>query len=115
AASGQQAVLEHGGGPLVVTGDPGTGKTWVLRERFAQLIEGGADPERVGLVVRSKQSRAAARRATLERLSRPLPGMKVMTVHGLAHHVMSQRFEAIGYRRPPARLAALDPFARVSG
>ena len=80
----QLDVLEHGRGPLLVTGAPGTGKTWVLRERFARLIEGGADPERVGLVVRSKHARVAARRSLLDRLSRPLPGRKVMTVHGLA-------------------------------
>ena len=109
----QEAALEHGRGPLLITGAPGTGKTWVLRERFARLIEGGADPERIGLVVRSKHARVAARRALLERLSRPLPGMKVMTVHGLAYHVMSERFEALGYRRPPDVLAALDHLARV--
>jgi superfamily I DNA/RNA helicase/RecB family exonuclease len=109
----QLAVLEHGRGPQLVTGAPGTGKTWVLRERFARLIEDGADPERVGLVVRSKHARVTARRALLDRLSRPLPGMRVMTVQGLAHHVMSERFEALGYRRPPDVLAALDHLARV--
>src|SRR3989449_4875315 len=109
----QLAVLEHGRGPQLVTGAPGTGKTWVLRERFARLIEDGADPERVGLVVRSKHARVTARRALLDRLSRPLPGMRVMTVHGVAYHVMSGRFEALGYRRPPDVLAALDHLARV--
>src|SRR5919109_3066886 len=109
----QLAVLSHERGPLLVTGGPGTGKSSLLRERFARLIESGSDPERVGLVVRSKEARMRARGRLLERLSRPLPGMKVMTVHGLAHHVMSERYEALGYRRPPEPLTALDHLARV--
>jgi superfamily I DNA/RNA helicase/RecB family exonuclease len=109
----QQRVLAHDRGPLLVEGAPGTGKTSVVRERFARVIEAGADPERVGLVVRSKPARGAARRWLLDRLSRPLPGMKVMTVHGLAHHVMSQLFGSIGYERPPEVLTSMDQFSRV--
>ena len=39
--------------------------------------------------------------------------MKVMTVHGLAHHVMSQLFGSLGYERPPELLTAMDQFSRV--
>jgi len=109
----QSKVLDQRRGALLVTGEPGTGKTAVLRERFARLIEEGSDPERVALVVRTKQARREARRALLERLSRPLPGMKVMTVHGLANHVVAARYEALSYERPPGVLAALDQFSKV--
>jgi superfamily I DNA/RNA helicase/RecB family exonuclease len=109
----QGAVLAHDRGPLLVTGAPGTGKTAVLRERFARLIEGGADPERVGLVVRSGEDRVLARADLLARLSRPLPEMKVMTVHGLAHHVLGQRHSALGYERAPDVLSNLDQAGRV--
>lgn len=109
----QSKVLDQRRGALLVTGGPGTGKTVVLRERFARLIEEGSDPERVALVVRTKQARREARRALLERLSRPLPGMKVMTVHGLANHVVAARYEALSYERPPGVLAALDQFSKV--
>jgi len=34
----QEAVLAHDAGPALVTGGPGSGKTAVLRERFARLI-----------------------------------------------------------------------------
>jgi superfamily I DNA/RNA helicase/RecB family exonuclease len=109
----QDEVIRHARGPLLVTGRPGTGKTVVLRERFARLIDAGADPERVALVVRSKQARAAARLALLERLSRPLPGIRVLTVHGLANHVMTNGYAALGYDRPPDILSAFDQFTRV--
>ena len=109
----QLQVLDHRRGPLLVTGAPGTGKTVVLQEPFARLIESGADPERVTLVVRSRAARGAARRRLLARLSRPLPGMRVVTVQGLAHHAISLRFRALGYHRPPTLLPALDQFSRV--
>lgn len=109
----QVRVLEHERGPLLVLGAAGTGKTHVLRERFARLVEGGADPERIALVVRSKRERAEARTALLERLSVPLPSLRVFTVHALAFHVMGLRYASLGYLEPPRVLSAADHFARV--
>jgi len=100
--------------PVVgLTGGPGTGKTAVLRERFARLIEGGADPERVALVVRSRWARSEARAALLDRLRTSLPALKVLTVQALALHVVSRRFDVLGYSEPPRVLSAADQFSRV--
>jgi superfamily I DNA/RNA helicase len=104
----QQAVLAHADGPLLVTGGPGTGKTAVLRERFARLIEAGAEPERVALVLGSRGARDAARTALLERLSASLPGMQVLTFHGLAYRVLKLR-----EGEPPEVLGAAEQFAKV--
>src|SRR5713226_10454963 len=100
----QSAVLSHGTGPLLVTGGPGTGKTAALTERFAELIGGGAPAEGVGLVVRTGSARQALRRSLLGRLKSSLPGMRVMTAHGLAYLVVSNRLEALGYERFPTVL-----------
>ena len=98
---------------MLVTGGPGTGKSSVLRERFARLIEGGADPERIALVVGSRRARDAARAGLLERLPASLPGLRVLTIHGLAHHVLRERHAALGYDEPPEILSAADQFAKV--
>jgi superfamily I DNA/RNA helicase/RecB family exonuclease len=109
----QRRVLDHEDGSLLLTGGPGTGKSSVLRERFARLIEGGADPERIALVVGSRRARDAARVALLERLPTSLPGLRVLTIHGLAHHVLRERHAALGYDEPPEILSAADQFAKV--
>jgi superfamily I DNA/RNA helicase len=110
---GQLRVLEHRRGTLLITGVSGTGKTAALTELFAGLIEDGADPERIALVTRSKRTRAAARRTLLDRLRSSLPGLRVLTVHGLAFHVVSTRAEELGYSGPPQILSAAEQYAHV--
>src|SRR5262245_49357492 len=84
----QGGVLDHVEGPLLVAGGFGTGKSAVLRERFARLVEAGADPERVALVVGSRRARDEARTTLLDRLSIALPQLTVVTQQGLAYHVV---------------------------
>ena len=109
----QTAVLDHRDGALLVTGGAGTGKTAVLMERFARLLEGGADPERVAFVVGSKRAKDAARAALLERIHGSLPSLRVLTIHGLASAVVTERRADLGYDEPPAILSAADQFAKV--
>ncbi len=109
----QREALDHADGTMLVSGGSGTGKTAVLRERFARLVEGGADPERVALVVGSRRARDEARRVLLERLPVALPTLTVVTMHGLAFHVVGERFGRLGYDAPPTVLSASEQFARV--
>src|SRR6266516_4868906 len=111
----QVRVLGHERGAMLVIGEPGTGKSAVLRERFARLIEGEADPERVVLVVRTRWAKAEARAHLFDRLRASLPGLKVLTVYGLAHHVLTRRFGALDYESPPGVLTAADQFSKVLG
>jgi superfamily I DNA/RNA helicase/RecB family exonuclease len=108
----QALVLEHDSGTLLVTGPSGTGKTAVLRERFARLIEQGADPDRVALVVGSSSARETARAALLQRLPTSLSGLQVVTMHGLANRILKARAESLG-NEPPQLLSATEQFAKV--
>ena len=109
----QERVLAHRTGALLVTGVAGTGKTAVLVERFARLLEGGADPERVAFVVGSRRARDDARAALLARFAGSLPELRVVTIHGLARHVLNARFGRLDYVEPPELLPATDQFALV--
>ena len=102
----QALVLEHASGTLLVMGPAGTGKTAVLRERFATLVETGADADRVALVVGSATAREAARSALLHRLPTSLSGLHVVTIHGLANRILKSRAEQAGTSEPPQLLSA---------
>jgi DNA helicase II / ATP-dependent DNA helicase PcrA len=96
----QRAAVEHPGGPLLILGGPGTGKTTVLAERFAQLVAGGAAPESLLLLCFS----TAAADAMRERLEDRLPGayeeLAVTTFHGFCGRLLHDE----------ALEAGLDPF-----
>jgi superfamily I DNA/RNA helicase len=109
----QDRVLAHRAGALLVKGGPGTGKTAILRERFARLLESGADPERVAFVVGSRRARDETREALLARFHGSLPELRVVTIHGLARHVLNARFGRLDYPEPPELLPAGDQFALV--
>ena len=109
----QRRVLDHREGALSVMGGAGSGKTATLRERFARLVEGEADPERTVLVVGSAAARDGAKTALLDRLPTSLPGLQVVTIHGLANRVLRQRLDVLGYAEPPRVLGAPEHFALV--
>lgn len=52
----QGAVVDHGGGPLLVLAGPGTGKTTTLVESVADRIAGGGDPERILVLTFSRKA-----------------------------------------------------------
>ncbi|MGH2785052.1 MAG: PD-(D/E)XK nuclease family protein [Actinomycetota bacterium] len=108
-----QDVLELGEGRLLVSGPPGTGKTRALVERFARLVEGGADPERVLLIVLNRRAARDARERLIRRLNRSLPQLHVHTAHSFAYGVLGRRFAELDYPEPPQVLSAAEQYATV--
>jgi DNA helicase II / ATP-dependent DNA helicase PcrA len=104
----QRAAVEHPGGPLLVLGGAGTGKTTVLAERFVHLAAGGAGasgPESL-LVLCYSAADADAMRARLEdRLPGAYEELAVTTFHGFCARLL----------RDEALEAGLDPFASPVG
>ena len=60
-SSAQLEAVAHPGGPLVVRGGAGTGKTRTLLERFARLLRDGAPSDSVLLLAFSAAAAADAR------------------------------------------------------
>jgi DNA helicase-2/ATP-dependent DNA helicase PcrA len=96
----QRAAVEHAGGPLLILGGAGTGKTTVLAERFLHLVQHGAPPESLLVLCYS----TAAADAMRERLEDALPAayeeLTVTTFHGICGRLLHDE----------ALEAGLDPF-----
>ncbi len=98
-------VVSHRDGPLLVLGGAGTGKTQLLQQRFAWLVEQGAPAHSV-LALTFSNSAAASMRAAIEGLVEPpYEELHVATFHSFCERLL--RDEA-----PEAGLA--PDFAAVS-
>jgi DNA helicase II / ATP-dependent DNA helicase PcrA len=105
ALSDRQRAIEHGAGPLLVVGAPGTGKTELLARRLAQLAATGTRPESV-LTIASSRTTAARLGARCEAL-----------IEGSFEELWVGSWDALGERllREYSEEAGLDPFFDVLG
>ncbi|WP_196807138.1 ATP-dependent helicase [Candidatus Solirubrobacter pratensis] len=97
--SAQREAVEHAGGPLLVLGGAGTGKTTALVERFAHLAAPGG-PEPV-LALTYEGGADALRERVEDRLAGPYEELSVTTFSGLCARLL----------RDEALEAGIDPFA----
>jgi DNA helicase II / ATP-dependent DNA helicase PcrA len=97
----QREVAAHRGGPLVVVGAAGTGKTRALLARHAWLASaGGLAPEQVLALTASEAAADALRTGVEDELERGFEELAVHTVHGFGARLL----------RDEALEAGLDPF-----
>lgn len=104
-AEERDRVVTHAGGPLLLLGAAGTGKTELLARRLARLAAAGTPPQRV-LVIGSTRATARRLRERAEAL-----------LSGPFEELWIGNWETIGERllREHAEAAGLDPFFDVLG
>jgi DNA helicase II / ATP-dependent DNA helicase PcrA len=87
------------GGLLVVAG-AGTGKTRVIEERTARLLERGVAPEQVLLMTFTRKAAAEMLERAAQRhpLARRVDGG---TFHHVAYRIVARHFRTLGLLRPP--------------
>ena len=91
--------VAHPGGPLLILGGAGTGKSRVLCDRFTHLVEAGSPPGAVLSLALSTDAAARAREHVEAAIETPLAGAVRLTVgatFGDAASAAANRFS-----RPP--------------
>ena len=97
----QQRIVDHGDGPALVTGAPGTGRTTALVARYLGLLE-RLRPSEVLVLCRTGGAAARFREAVLPRLAGGFDALPVTTVFGLALDLVTRgggRVELLTGRR----------------
>jgi DNA helicase-2/ATP-dependent DNA helicase PcrA len=100
----QRDAAAHTGGPLLVLGGTGTGKTRALIARFGWLVEQGIPPERIALLASSAATAAALRIRVESVIERAYEELAVATVPELCARLLHGESPAAG----------LDPFAAAA-
>jgi DNA helicase II / ATP-dependent DNA helicase PcrA len=102
SASPEAAVASHRGGPLLVLGGAGSGRTQALVARFAALTADGVAPEEILLLTRGAAAAEALRARIEDALGdRPFEELAVLPIHDMCARLL----------RDEALEAGVDPFA----
>ncbi|MBX5468583.1 MAG: ATP-dependent helicase [Thermoleophilaceae bacterium] len=96
----QLRAVTHQGGPLLVLGGAGTGKTRALTHRFAWLVEQGVPPDSVLALAYSAPAAAEMRERVEDLIAAPWEELWVSTFHSFCARLL----------REEALEAGLDPF-----
>jgi superfamily I DNA/RNA helicase/RecB family exonuclease len=114
-SSAQEEVVAHEGGPLLVLGGPGSGKTHALEQRYLRLASSpGLAPHRVlYLCTNRRYSMEAKDRLFGELAQTVVVDVPVYTWHALAYHLVSRHYPALGYRESPVLLTAAEQWGKV--
>ena len=111
--AGQQAVVTHAGGPLLVLAGPGTGKTTAIVEAVAQRItERRIDPERVLVLTFSRKAAQELRERITTRLRRTTRQPLALTFHSYAYALVRREFVLAG-DVPPTLLSGPEQLLEV--
>jgi len=113
----QRAVIDHVAGAMLVAAGPGTGKTRVIVERIARLIEGGhARPQAILALTFARRAAGEMQVRLAERLGSRAGPVTAGTFHSFCLGLIQTHHAALGYGAPPqviGRRAQVELVRRV--
>nr|MBA2600860.1 ATP-dependent helicase [Actinomycetota bacterium] len=115
----QRTVVEHGSGPLVALGGPGTGKTSALVERFVRLAtQSDCSADRILFLVPNRAQKIELQDRLTHRLLfdeglEAIVEVPIYTWHGFANHLVSRHYLDLGYGEPPVLLTSPEQWGDV--
>ncbi len=95
----QYQAVHHRGGPLLVLAGAGSGKTRVITERIAALLERDVPPDAITAVTFTNKAAREMRERLAARLGERARGLRISTFHALGLAMVREHAERLG-RRP---------------
>jgi DNA helicase-2/ATP-dependent DNA helicase PcrA len=95
----QRAAVDHGDGPLLVLAGAGTGKTRVLVNRIARLVETGAEPWSILAVTFTNKAAGEMRNRLRDLLGARADAMWIGTFHATCARILRKYAEHVGLTR----------------
>lgn len=116
----QQQAVEYLGGPLFVLAGAGSGKTRVITEKIAYMIQNvGYKPHHIAAITFTNKAAKEMQERVSERLSKAQTrGLIVSTFHSLGMRMLREDAENLGYKKNFSILDASDCaaiFTELSG
>lgn len=117
----QIKVVEHIDGPCLVTSVPGSGKTFVLVERIANLIKQGVKPEHILCITFTNKAAKEMKERVCKKLGKTDLDFFIGTFHSLCARLLREFATHIGFQRNFTILDANDQndlllqVARING
>ncbi len=95
----QRAAVDHGDGPVMVLAGAGTGKTRVLVQRIARLVETGTEPWSILAVTFTNKAAGEMRHRLRELLGEAADAMWIGTFHSTCARLLRRYAEKVGLTR----------------
>jgi DNA helicase-2/ATP-dependent DNA helicase PcrA len=95
----QRAAVDHGDGPLMVLAGAGTGKTRVLVQRIARLVERGTEPWAILAVTFTNKAAGEMRHRLRQLLGEAADTMWIGTFHATCARILRRYAERVGLTR----------------
>ena len=95
----QRAAVDHGDGPLMVLAGAGTGKTRVLVQRIARLVESGVEPWAILAVTFTNKAAGEMRHRLREMLGEAADAMWIGTFHSTCARLLRRYADRVGLTR----------------
>ncbi len=101
----QRLAIEYIDGPQIILAGPGSGKTLVIVEKAAYLVEKvGLDPGHI-LVLTYSNNTADELNTRLQKRERDKPLPQAHTFHSFGQKIIEKRFDCLGYKESPRVLS----------